>query len=506
MDDAGEKGVTTLTCGYNANVPKNDSMQTQSRLTCFRFFTDFAPVLGILSVLVLGTQTGVAETLGPDDWPQFRGSQASGVARGTLPSDWSISESKNVAWKTEIPGLGFASPIICRDDVIIVTAVGAERDPSLKTGLYGDVASVEEEGPHSWQVYSLSLSTGKVKWKRVLHNGTPTIKRHTKSSHANATPATDGSNIVINLASEGLYCLDFQGGLRWKTDLGRLDSGYFRVPEAQWGYASSPIIFEDMVIVLADVQQGSYLAAFDLNDGSERWRVDRSDVPTWGTPAIAEGPDTTELVVNGYRQTGGYDPYSGRELWTLDGGGDIPVPTPIVGNGLVYLSSAHGPNRPLRALRPGGSGDLSLSDDEQTSDHILWTQPKDGIYLQTPLVYGSHLYACRNNGVLSCYDALTGERLYRERLGGGGGFTASPVAADGRLYFASEEGEVYVVRAGETYELLAKNEMGDVCLATPAISCGTLVVRTKGHVYGIKQKPDDDRFFPVDSIAPPSDD
>lgn len=464
-----------------------------------------AKTLSILLVLFATPSVALGESLGPDDWPQFRGINASGVARGKAPPvSWDISASDNIAWKTEIPGLGFASPIICRNQVIIVTAVGAEKDPSLRTGLYGDYESVDSEGPHSWEVYCLSLLTGKVLWKRVLHAGTPTIKRHIKASHANATPTTDGKSVIVNLASEGLYCLDFCGNLRWKIDLGHLDSGYYRVPDAQWGYASSPIIFQDMAIVLADVQEGSFLAAFDVHSGRERWRVNRQDVPTWGTPTIVQGPDSNELVINGHRHSSGYEPQTGRELWTLGGGGDIPVPTPVTGHGLVYLSSSHGGKRPLRAIRPGGEGDIGLQDDAAASENIAWTQPKDGIYMQTPLVYGPHLYACRTNGVLSCYDARTGERLYRERLGGGGGFTASPVAASGRLYFTSEEGEVYVVRAGEKYELLAKNLMQDVCLATPAISKGILVVRTKGHVYGIKEKPDNDRFYSVDSITTPS--
>ncbi|MEM9659059.1 MAG: PQQ-binding-like beta-propeller repeat protein, partial [Planctomycetota bacterium] len=445
--------------------------------------------LSILLALFAIFEVARSEPLGSEDWPQFRGANASGVASGEAPpASWDISASRNIAWKTEIPGLGFASPIICRNQVVIVTAVGAEAEPSLRTGLYGDVKSVDDEGPHSWDVYSLSLRTGRVLWKRTLHSGSPTMKRHTKSSHANATPATDGTRLIVNLASEGLYCLDLCGNLCWKTDLGSLDSGYYRTPAAQWGYASSPIVFEDMAIVLADVQEGSFLAAFEVRSGRELWRTKRQDVPTWGTPTIVQGPDSNELVVNGYRQSGGYEPRTGRELWTLSGGGDIPVPTPVVGHGLVYLSSSHGVSKPLRAIRPGARGDISPKKVEDESKHIAWTQPKDGIYIQTPLVYGPHLYACRNNGVLSCYEAHSGERIYRERLGGGG-FTASPVAAAGRLYFTSEEGEVYVVRAGEDYELLAKNLMNDVCLATPAISQGILVVRTKDGVYGIAETP-----------------
>ena len=460
------------------------------------------PSTVLFCLLIASSTTAQSQSLKSGDWPQFRGINASGVATGSAPPVvWDIEAAKNIGWKTEIPGLGLASPIIVGKQVFIVTAVGDQPEPGLRTGLYGDIASVDDEGTQSWQIYSLSLRTGKVIWKRILHTGQPRMKRHTKSSHANATPASDGKNIIVNLASEGLYCLGIDGRFRWKKELGELDSGYYRERDAQWGYASSPIIFRQTAIVLADIQERSFLAAYDLRSGRERWRIDRADVPTWGTPTIVQGSSSSELVVNGYRHSGGYDPTTGAELWRLDGGGDIPVPTPIQGHGLIYLSSAHGESRPLRAIKPGSRGDISLKDADIPSESVVWSLPRDGIYLQTPIVYGPHLYACRGNGILSCYDARTGERLYRERLGSGGGFTSSPIAADGRLYFTSEDGDVYVVRAGSEYELLAKNSMGEICLATPAISKGVLVVRTKSHVYGIVQKADDDHFFHVDSIV-----
>jgi outer membrane protein assembly factor BamB len=314
----------------------------------------------------------------------------------------------------------------------------------------------------------------------------PKIKRHPKSTHANSTPATDGVHLVVFLGSEGLYCYDLCGNLLWKRDLGVLDSGFYRSPEAQWGFASSPIIYRNMVIVQCDVQENSFLAAFNVCNGRELWRVPRQDVPTWSTPTVYEGGIRPELIVNGYRHAGGYDPWTGRELWRLSGGGDIPVPTPLVAHGLMFLSSAHGRQRPLCAVRVGATGDIEPGVDGTSVDHIAWYKQQEGIYIQTPIVYGEHLYACRNNGVLNCYEARTGERLYRERLGRGGtGFTASPVAADGKLYFTSEDGDVYVVRAGPRFELLATNRIAEVCMATPAISDGMILVRAKSHVYGI---------------------
>jgi outer membrane protein assembly factor BamB len=283
-----------------------------------------------------------------------------------------------------------------------------------------------------------------------------------------------------------------------------LESSFYVAPDAQWGFASSPILFDGMVIVQCDVLKDSFLAAFDVCGGRELWRVSRDDVPTWSTPTVYQGEIRTELIVNGYRHAGGYDAWTGKELWRLGGGGDIPVPTPVVANGLVFLSSAHGGQNPLCAIRLGATGDVTPNGDHERRGPIAWYRERDGIYMQTPIVYGDYLYACRDNGVLSCYAAQTGERFYRERLGNGSaGFSASPVAADGRLYFTSEEGDVYVVRAGPTFEVLATNRIGEVCMATPAISDGMILIRAKSHVYGISESGRRDLLLaaePCDSI------
>ena len=419
------------------------------------------------------------------DWPQFRGPRASGIGEGrATPAMWNTETGKNIRWKTPIPGLGHACPVVSGERVFIVTATSNNDDPELRPGLYGDIKSVEGETEHAWQVYCLSRNTGEVLWRRTIHRGQPTIKRHTKASHANSTPATDGSHLVVFLGSEGLYCYDLCGNLLWKRDLGRLDSGYYRAPAAQWGFGSSPIIYGDRVFVQCDVQKNSFIAAFDIHSGRLIWRTARDDVPSWGTPTIHEGPAGAQLIVNGYRHAGGYDPQTGQEICRLGRGGDIPVPTPIVAHDLIFLSSAHGSNRPLCAVRLDATGDITPPGNATSSEHLAWHKRRDGIYMQTPLALGDHLYACRGNGVLSCYVAKTGKLLYRERLGGSS-FTASPVASGGKLYFTSELGRVYVVQAGPTYKLLAINSMNDICMATPAISDGLLIVRTKRHVYAI---------------------
>jgi outer membrane protein assembly factor BamB len=407
-----------------------------------------------------------------------------------LPDDWDVKIGTNIRWKTEIPGLGHASPIVLGDSVYIVTAESSEKGPQLRVGLYGDIAPVPTEPSHTWKLFCLSKSTGEIVWKRTILERVPQIKRHTKATHANSTPATDGAHVIVFLGSEGLYCYDRSGNLLWKKDLGVLDSGYYEVPAAQWGFGSSPIIFKNMVIVQCDVQQNSFVAAFDSNTGHELWRTSRDDVPTWSTPTIFRGTKRTELVVNGYKHAGGYDPATGKELWRLSGGGDIPVPTPVSAHGLIVLSSAHGRRRPLCAIREGAAGDITPTSEIAPGDHFAWYLPRSGIYMQTPIIYGEYLYACSDNGVVSCYEAQTGKAIYRERLGNGAtGFTASAVVADGKLYFTSEDGDIYVVQSGPEFKLLATNSMDETCMATPAISDEMLIVRTESHVYAIGLPP-----------------
>ncbi len=442
------------------------------------------PCHSVLVALLCGI--GVVGTLPADEWPQFRGPAASGVMDGqNLPDTWDIESGENIRWQMDIPGLGHACPIVTGDRVFVVTAVGDEPDPELKIGLYGNIAPVEGESAQAWIVYCLSKWTGQVLWQRTLYTGQPEIKRHTKASHANCTPATDGYHLVVCLGSEGLFGLDVYGNLLWSKDLGTLDSGYFRVPAAQWGFSSSPIIHRDTVLLQCDIQKGSYLAAFRVSDGQELWRTPRDEVPTWSTPTVYSTGGRDAVVVNGFKHTGGYDFETGEAIWHLKGGGDIPVPTPILYEDLIILSSAHGGPRPLRAVKMEAQGDITPADNPGESPHFAWYHERDGVYMQTPIVYRDHLYACRGNGVLSCYDVQSGERKYQSRLDGGTGFTASPLAADGKIYFSSEDGQVYVVQAGTEFKLLATNKMGEPVMASPALSDGMLFVRTKRKLVAV---------------------
>jgi outer membrane protein assembly factor BamB len=423
-------------------------------------------------------------------WPTFRGPNASGIAEGfTTPTKWNVSAGENVKWKTPIPGLGHSSPVIWGNNLFITTAI-SQANNTIRVGLYGDIKSVEDDSSHKWVVYCLDKRTGKILWERVAYTGVPKVKRHTKSTHASSTPATDGKYVVVMFGSEGLYCYDMKGKLVWKKDLGLLDSGFFMVPAAQWGFGSSPIIFEDKVFLQCDVQKGSFVAAFSIKDGKEIWRTAREDVPTWSSPTVYRSGNRTLLLLNGYKHIGGYDAVTGKELWRLRGGGDIPVPTPIVAHDLVFITNAHGRMAPIYAIRLDATGDISLGENDTSNKYVAWSMRRDGAYMITPLVYGDHLYVSKDNGVLNCLEAKTGNRIYQERLGDGKtGFSASPVAAAGKLYYSSEDGDIYVIKAGPKFEVLAKNPMGEVCMATPAISEGTLFFRTQGHVVAIVEKP-----------------
>lgn len=442
-----------------------------------------------LLIFAGGGPVDVAASAEAGTWPSFRGPQARGVADGyPAPEQWNLESGENVAWRTPVPGLGHSSPVIWEERLFVTSALSEGTAPELRVGLYGDIAPVSERVPHRWLVYCLDKGTGKILWEKVAREGVPRVQRHPKSTHANSTAATDGRRVVCFFGSEGLFCLEFSGRLLWQKDFGTLDSGFFAVPGAQWGFGSSPIIHSNRVIVQCDVQTNSFLAAFALEDGRELWRAARSDVPTWSTPTVDVRTGRAQVIVNGFRHSGGYDLETGRELWKLSGGGDIPVPTPITAGELIYLTSAHGRLAPIYAIRSEAAGDISLSANEATNRFVAWSLSRRGNYMQTPIVYGREFYACNDAGVVACYDARTGQEFYRERLGSGGmGFTASPVAAEGKLYYASEPGTVFIVRAGRTFELLGRNELGETCLATPALSEGTLFFRTRHHLVAIRE-------------------
>jgi outer membrane protein assembly factor BamB len=424
----------------------------------------------------------------PRPWPGFRGDNAAGNGDGQgAVTEWDVDTQQNIRWKTPIPGISNASPVIWGDRVFVVTAVSSAGDKTFRTGLYGDVAPATDLSEHTWKIYCLDKGTGRVVWERDVVKTTPKVKRHPKASQANSTPVTDGRRVVALFGSIGiLTAWDMDGKPLWTTDVGVIDSGWFFDPDTQWGHASSPIIHGESVIVQADRFKDSFIAAYDAATGKPRWRTARDEISTWGTPTVFRAGPTEQIVTNGPRIRG-YDASTGKLLWTLGPNSEVTVGTPVVGNGVVYVTGGYPPARPVYAIKPNASGDISLPKDKTSNEAIAWSNG-EGTYIPTPLFYDGILYTCGNNGVVTAYDGATGERLYRARVGGGGSFAASPIAADGRLYFANEDGDVFVARAGRSYEEMARNEMKDVIMSTPAVSGGIMVVRTLNHVYGIGEK------------------
>lgn len=439
-------------------------------------------------VLSLILSLGLSRSLLMADWPQYRGPSASGVASGShLPSSWNVETGENVRWHTPIPGLAHSSPVIAGDRVYVATAI-ASKEAELKVGLYGDIGSANDDEAQEWRLLALNKNTGEILWNQLALKAVPKVRRHTKGSHCNSTPATDGRHIVAILGSEGLFCFDTEGKLLWRKDLGPMDSGYFASPTAQWGFGSSPMIHDGKVIVQCDVQKDSFIASFDVLDGRELWRTGRKDVPTWGTPTLVQTQQQAQLVVNGWHETAGYDFATGSKLWTLDGGGDIPVPTPIFAHGLLYLTSAHGSWRPIRAIRPEATGDITPEDPGKTNPHIAWAHGRKGNYMQTPIVVGDLLFACNDLGILTCFDAKSGTIHFSERLSQRGqGFTASPVSDGRHLYFTSEVGNVFVVAAEPKLRVIGMHPLPETCMATPAISDGMLIYRTRHSLIALSE-------------------
>jgi outer membrane protein assembly factor BamB len=423
----------------------------------------------------------------PRPWPQFRGPRASGVGDGQgAPAAWNVTSGEGVRFKTPIPGIGLSSPIVWGDRIFVTSAVSGKGDTTFRTGLYGDGTSVDDVSEHSFRLFALDAKSGRLVWEREVHRGAPPVRRHLKSSLANATPVTDGERVVVLFGPVGkLAAYDFAGKQLWQRDVGILDCNDPQSGSAEWGHASSPILYGDLVLVQGDRRKDSFLAAYRLATGEEVWRVAREEPSTWATPNVLPAPSGDELIANG-PTIRAYDPRSGKPLWSLGPSSEVVVATPVVGDGLAFVTAGYPPVRPVFAVRPGKRGDLSLPAGTRSSEAIAWSHGRGGTYIPTPILYRGILYTCNNNGFLTTYNAETGEQLSQLRLAAAGAsFAASPVAADGRLYIASETGDVYVLRAGPEPELLAVQPMGETLMSTPAISGGLLVVRTLGHVFGL---------------------
>ena len=426
-----------------------------------------------------------AKTAG--NWPQFRGPSAAGVADGqNLPDRWDVQTGENIVWRVSIPGLAHSSPIVWGDRIFVTTAVSSRPDATFVPGLYGAGTPSDDRTPQRWMLYAIDKRSGKVVWERLAYEGAPIEKRHMKSTYASASPATDGRIVVAWFGSQGVYAYHFDGTLRWKVDLGHLDVGAYDVPTLEWGTASSPIIWNDLVILQADTHKDSFVLALDAATGEVRWKADREELPSWGTPTVVPTPAGPQLVTNGSKFIRAYDPRTGKEVWRLGRSSQITVPTPIFADGLIVVSSGRGPERPIFVVRPTAKGDITPPEGETSNSAVVWSRTGRGPYMPTPLVYDHALYVLENNGVFHAYELASGKEIYGTRVPQlGSGFNASPVAADGKIYVSGEDGDLIVLGAGSTFKHIGTNKMGEPLMATPALSQGVLYVRTPTSLVAV---------------------
>jgi len=422
-------------------------------------------------------------------WTGYRGYLSSGILdNANLPESFDLQKMVNVRWKINIPGLGLSSPVIWGNKLFITTAVSREDNMGIKIGIYGDGMPVPDSSVHDWKVLCIDKYSGKILWEKISYTGIPKIKRHPKATHANSSVATNGNYVVAFFGSEGLYCYDFNGKLIWKKDLGVLKAVAFDYPAAEWEFASSPVIYNGVLVVQCDVLENSFIAAYDLKTGDEIWRTERDEQPGWCTPNIYNDRGKTFIAVNGYKHRGGYDFETGKEIWRMSGGGDVPIPTPVIGKNLIYFNSAHGRSSPILAISTNAVGDITLKPGTTSNEFVKWSIPRGGSYIHTMLLYKEHLYNVNWNGTVVCYDASTGKEIYSGKLGKTKSFIAAPVASDGKLFIVDESGTVYIIQDGEEFKQLAEIPLGDICLTAPAITDGMIFFRTQKHLIAIGTK------------------
>ena len=436
----------------------------------------------LAAALCAASIPGATVTVAAEDWPQFRGPGA-GVAADDprLPDSWSSTE--NVVWKSDIPGVGWSSPIVSGDHVFVTAVVAAGSEPAAKPGLYaGGAVTNVSSAIHRWMLYDVDLRTGRIRWEREIRRAAPSVPRHQKNSYASETPVTDGERVYAYFGGVGLFAFDFEGRPVWSKEIGPFTT------RNGWGTGASPVFHAGRVYIVCDNDDQSFLAAFDAGSGKEAWRVDREEGTNWATPFVWAHEQRTEIVTAGTDKVRSYD-LNGKLLWELSGMSSITIPTPFARHGLLYISSGYiaDPQRPTYAIKPGASGDISLRPGETSNAFVAWSEPAIAPYNPSPLVYGDHLYTLLDRGFFTAHDARTGREIYgRQRIAAdASGFTSSPWAYNGKIFALSEDGDTYVLRAGAQFEVLGKNSLAELTLATPAIADGSLIIRTASRLYRI---------------------
>jgi outer membrane protein assembly factor BamB len=467
-------------------------------------------VVALLSVTLFVTPPVSGSAPAPEDtWPGFRGHGMTGVAPGParMPDRWSTTE--NVRWKVEVPGRGWSSPIVWGDTVFVTSALGTRPFKKPTPGLYGneyiaelqaqglppeeimkrararDNESTEEADELRYMVYALDVRTGAVKWEREAHKAKPFGGRHRKNTYASETPFTDGERLYASFGQNvGLFVFSLDGTLLWKKQW---------PPQPiylDFGTASSPVVHDGRVYLLHDSEAESYITALDAKTGAEVWRTARPDAgfpkSSWTTPFVWKNSLRTEIVTTGHAMAISYD-LDGRELWRITGM-SMPTAAPSAADGLLYVGtgSQGDANRPFIAVKPGGSGDITLKEGEASNAFIAWRHPRASGYTPSALVHQGRAYLVHDTGIMAVLDAATGRQIYKVRIGGGGHtFSASPVAAGDRIVLLTEEGVAFVLQGGDAYKEIARNDLQEMALASPALAGGSIFIRTETRLYRI---------------------
>jgi len=440
------------------------------------------PAIAAVFVLVVSSAPAApaAEVAAEARWPGWRGPGGQGVASATgLPTEWSAT--RNVAWKTPIPGRGHSSPVVWGDRIFLTTAIEGAVVPGAKAVTHMDEGkefvhpdAVGADRKHKFEVLAIDAKTGKILWEKVAFEGTPYDSAHRKASFASPTAVTDGERVYAFFGAEGLYAYDYEGKLAWKASLGGIAA-------MGVGYGTSPVLHKGLVIIQCDEDSGekSFIVAFDARTGKEAWRTPRKVQVSWATPVVVQAGSREELVTVGNEWLIAYDPATGKELWRAKGLESNAVPSPVAGKGLVILTSGY-PAKKAIAIKPGGTGDVT------GTDRILWTYDKGTAYVPSPILYGDFVYLVTDKGLITCLDAKTGAVKYE------GGrppvpatFMASPVALDGKILLASQDGDVFVIKAGPAHQVLGTNSLGEPISASPAIANGRLYIRGEKTLFAI---------------------
>lgn len=418
-----------------------------------------------------------------DSWPQFRGPGSRGIAANDprLPVTW--SNQNNVVWKKDIPGRGWCSPITWNDQIFLQTNISAAGDAPAGKGFFGGskphFAPTDE---HRWIVYAFDFKDGRTRWSTEVFKGVPKAPRHEKNSYASETLVTDGEHIYAHCGDLATHCLDMAGKVVWSKEWPALETSY------GYGTASSPALYEGRLYIVNDNERNSYIVALDKLTGREIWGVNRDEVTTWSTPYLWKNEGRTEIITAGRKKVRSYD-LEGKVLWEFSGMSSLTIPTPFSDGGLLYVASGYrgDQQRPVYAVRPGASGDITLEPGKTSNQYIAWSLPQGASYIPSPVVYDGRFYTLLDQGFLTCHDAKTGAQIYdKQRIDpASGNFTSSPWAYNNRIFCLSEDGDAYVIQAGPEFKVVGKNSMEEECLASPAIANGSLILRTFSKLYRI---------------------